>query len=59
MVSYMGMTYEQASREAARLIHKAHSTANWWKLPEKLIDLRAIMKRYEADELRRELRKAA
>lgn len=45
-VKYIGMSYEQASREAAELISQA-SKGGWisLKLPEKLIQLRDIMTR--------------
>jgi len=42
---YCGMSYEQASREAARLIDLARRSGSWFDLPEKLTELRNIMRR--------------
>ena len=42
---YMGMGYEQASREGARLIERAHRTGEWHSIVEKLLQLRTIMHR--------------
>lgn len=44
-MDYRGMSYEQASREGARLVAKAHETGNWWAIIEPLTELRLIMKR--------------
>lgn len=40
---YRGMSYEAASREAARLIAQANVTGYWLELPEQLGKLRARM----------------
>jgi hypothetical protein len=37
-IEYAGMTYEQASREAARLIERG-----WYRNFERLLELRTIM----------------
>lgn len=45
-VEYAGMSYEQASRAASDLLHKAVETGEWTKdLPERLMALRSEMKR--------------
>ena len=46
---YMGMSYEQASREGARLIEYAAQSGEWFALPEKLAELRAIMRQRPSD----------
>ena len=40
---YAGLGYTTASREAARLIERAHATGSWFDLPEKLEALRGVM----------------
>jgi hypothetical protein len=45
-IEYAGMSYEQASREGARLIAKAHENENWFAIIDRLVELRAIMKRH-------------
>jgi hypothetical protein len=42
---YRGMTYKQASTEAAMLIVKAAHEGYWFTLPERLIFLRDVMRR--------------
>jgi hypothetical protein len=42
-IDYRGMSYEAASREAARLIGEAQKTGRWYTLPEQLKQLRDIM----------------
>lgn len=49
MSDYRGMSYVQASHEAARLIEQAHQNGRWWDLVEKLQELRSIMKRQMAN----------
>jgi hypothetical protein len=44
---YLGMSYESASREAARLVEEAHKTGKWFGLVEKLAQLRDIMLRHQ------------
>lgn len=43
--SYHGMSYEQASREAMKLLNKAVETGNWFETVDRLIILREIMQR--------------
>ena len=40
---YMGMGYEQASREGARLIAKAHKDGDWFSILDALTVLRGLM----------------
>lgn len=42
---FRGMSYSQASREAARLIECAHKSGNWFGLVDQLSELRSIMRR--------------
>lgn len=42
---YKGMSYEQASREGARLIKQSHETGNWFCIVERLACLKEIMER--------------
>lgn len=42
---YAGMSYEQASRAAQSLIHKAYRTGIWWHIVDRLAELRSIMQR--------------
>lgn len=51
MMDYRGWSYEQCSREGARLLAKANETGNWWAIIDSLTELRRIMKmqmRHEA-----------
>jgi hypothetical protein len=43
MDQYKGMSYEDASREAAKLIMGAVSTGGWFHIVEKLAALREVM----------------
>lgn len=43
-ITYLGMSYEQASREGLRLIENAAKTGNWHEALDKLIELRQIMR---------------
>lgn len=40
---YVGMSYEQASREASAMLVEAAATGYWFFLPERLIMFRDIM----------------
>jgi hypothetical protein len=40
---YYGLTYEELSREGARLVKQARDTGNWFSLPEALSQLRMLM----------------
>lgn len=42
--AYQGMSYEQASREGARLVAQANFTGNWHSIVDKLTHLRALMR---------------
>ncbi len=48
MPDYRGMSYEQASREGAKLVSVAHESGNWWAVIEPLTALREIMQRRTA-----------
>jgi hypothetical protein len=48
MISYSGMSYEQASREASRILKIAAASGNWHHIVEKLSQLKAIMERNHA-----------
>lgn len=41
---YKGMSYEQASREGARLVKQADRTGDWFSLIEPLLELRSVMR---------------
>lgn len=45
--NYQGMSYEQASREAARLMQRSVVTGSWFELPEQLMELRTIMQTHQ------------
>lgn len=45
---YAGMSYRQASEEAARLLERAHRDGSWFALPEALVVLRTVMTRRQA-----------
>jgi len=45
---YQGLSYEQASREGARLIAQAQMMGYWVDLPERLDCLRRIMEQVGA-----------
>jgi hypothetical protein len=51
MIRYAGMSYEQASREAERLLKRAATNGNWHSIVDDLVFLRELMQR--------ELRRAA
>jgi hypothetical protein len=46
VADYRGMSYQEASREASRLIENAHRRGRWHDLPEKLSALRGVMFAY-------------
>lgn len=43
---YLGMSYEQASREGERLVKLAAKTGNWFSIIGRLAALREIMARH-------------
>jgi hypothetical protein len=53
---YRGFSYQQASREAEKLLSEAIKTGRWFDLPERLIELRAIMNRTDAKQERMKFR---
>lgn len=48
---YERLSYEQASREGARLIAQAHTMGYWVNLPERLACLRCIMEQISGHRL--------
>lgn len=42
---YAGMGYEQASKEAIRLIREAGNTGNWFPIVDKLVTLKGLAER--------------
>lgn len=41
---YAGLSYEQASREGARLVTEAGKSGNWFAIIERLVELRRLMR---------------
>ena len=42
-IEWRGMSYGSASKRALALVARAAATGSWFDIPEKLIELRAVM----------------
>lgn len=42
-MKYRGWSYEQCSREGARLVAQANETGNWFAILDSLVELRRLM----------------